>query len=147
MRSKSDARKVVKCIIILLSPSSVKWPWWRWKKPFGYFMTATLLVLSLTDCLIPFYHISFFFSVFKYYCLQLWIIRVKVNIKISFFSWQEIFLPTFVSYIDMSEDIPSLKIKAIRLTDHSVFAFKDLLIMMISLSAKKLLSCYFWNCF
>lgn len=26
-----------------------------------------------------------FFSIFKYYCLPLWIIRVQVNIKISFF--------------------------------------------------------------
>lgn len=45
------------------------------------------------------------------------------------------------------KDIPLLKIKVIRLTDHSVFAFKDLLILMIGLFAKKLLSCYFSNCF
>lgn len=43
--------------------------------------------------------------------------------------------------------IPSLKIKVIRLADRSVFAFKDLLMVMISLFAKKLLSCYFSNCF
>lgn len=35
----------------------------------------------------------------------------------------------------------------IGLADHSVFAFKDLLMMMISLFSKKLLFCYFSNCF
>ena len=49
----------------------------------------------------------------------------------------------FISSVDRYGDIPSLKIKVIELTDRSVFAFQDLLMVMISLFAKKLPFCDF----
>lgn len=149
MRSKSNARKVVKCIIILLSLSSVKWPWWRWKKPFDYSMTATLLVLSLTDFCTFLNRI--FFVIFSSFCFPilfpLEIIRVRVKIKIGFILMTVFSSVSLFSYNSIYGDIPSLKIKVISLADHSVWAFKDLLMTMIGLFAKELLDCYFSNCF
>lgn len=47
----------------------------------------------------------------------------------------------FISYVDAQEGLLSLGMKVSWLADHSVFVFKDLLMTMLSLLARKLLFC------
>lgn len=134
---------MVKCIIILLSTSSVKWPWWRWKKPFGYFMTATsLLALSLPECTS-----NSFITVFSC-CFEIWFFLITGN-KLEAEQWNSFLIianfttEEFIFWLGRSRNISKLTIK---MTFMLIIINPPLRISLIITGFYSLFSC-FLDCF